>query len=323
MRKTLTLSLAALFLSAAAVFAQDNVIKLVVRATFPDLDGDYFTEVPSHALKVLIGNETSTSAAEGKQIALQEVSPGVFSGEVDLGRFTIDDVRYVGWGSPWKGVPEPMFVYNYDGRICIRANVPTNTTNRVPRQFQKKNGELDRFFMYAAINPILQDDGSYLADNVELRHACSYARFNIYGKAKKMEKDEILRSVSLTRYTQEEADEEGIEKVGNHINSQPFINASTGRIWDYTNGRTMETVVLQEPCTIAERSKGSGIKVFMCTYGNGGKRGQAFSYIRTITVETDRAVYTRTLDAFKYSRYAGQVTEFDIDLSKFKRKIKD
>ena len=92
MRKTLTLSLAALLLSAAAVFAQDNVIKLVVHASFPDLDGDYYTEVPSHQLKVLIGNETSNSAAEGKQVALQEVSPGVFSGEVDLGRFTIDDV---------------------------------------------------------------------------------------------------------------------------------------------------------------------------------------------------------------------------------------
>ncbi|MBQ7640696.1 MAG: hypothetical protein IJS91_06900 [Bacteroidales bacterium] len=320
MKKILML-VGALLLS-TSLLAQENVIKLTVRATFPDLDGD-FTEAPSNNLKVLIGNELSMSAADGKQVSLVEVEPGVFSGEIDLGRFTIDDVRYVGWGTPWKGVPEPLFVYNAEGHTCVRANVPTNTIKLVPRQIQKKSGILDRFFMYAPLKLVKQDDGSYLADNVQLRHACAYVLFNIYGKARKMDKEEILRSVTITRYTQEEADENGIERVGNHINAQPFINAETGRIWNYINGRTSETVLLQEQCTLADRKKTDGVKVYMCTYGNGGPRGRAFSYIRTIKVETDAAVYTRTLDEYRYERSAGEVTTIDVDLSKFKRSIKE
>lgn len=325
MKKNFALTLCALLLAGICASAQEKTVKVTVRATFPDLDGDMFTEVPSHQLKLLIGDENSNSAATGLQVPLDEVQPGVFTANVNLGNYKVEDMRYVGWGTPWKNVPEPVFVFVTDGHICVRANVPTNSKKLMPRQIQKKNGVLDRFYMYAPIELVQQPDSSYVANNVQLRHACAYALLNVYGKARKMDKEEVLQTVSLIRYSKEEAEEDGLAKAGNHINAQPFINPATGRIWNYTNGRTHETVLLQEPCTIAERKKTDGVKVYMCTYANGGsgKRAQAVSFIKTITVETNKAVYTKELDKFEYRRSVGEVTTFDLDLATFKRKSKD
>lgn len=322
MKKILTVLSAAALLSASAL-AQDKTINVAVRATFPELEGDYTTEVPSHQLKLLVGDENSTNAATGLQIPLTETSPGLFTGQVNIGNYDIEDIRFVGWGTPWKPVPEPLFVVYYKDNIALRASVPVLSPKKTPRQIQKKDGVLDRFYMYAPVSLKQQSDSTYVAD-VQLRFANAYAKFNVYGKARKMDKEEILQSVTMTRYTKEEAQEEGLNKPGNHINSNPYINGATGKIYNYTNGRASETVLLKQPCTIADRKKSDAVKVYMITYANGaGTRAQAFSYIKTITVETDKAVYTKTYDALKYSRSVGDVTEFDLDLSTFKRKSKD
>ena len=303
MKKILISALAALSLCGGISAA---TVKVTVKAKFPVLAGDS-TPVSTDKLFLIVGNEESKNTATGKQLAIEKVKDGVYEGEVDLGDFEVSDVRFVGYGTPYPGVRQPLHIANAKGETVLRVNMPVlGATKRQPRQIQKKDGVLDRFYLFAPVKLQKAKKGAYKAE-VELRFSNAYMLFNVFGG----QPDEVLKSIVVKRYTKEEGEAEGVRKLGNHITSHPMW-AESGKLFNYNNGRSFDGVFLREECVPAERKAENGIKVYFCTYAN---QTPVFTLLKSIVVETDKAVYTTTFEQEKYVRSAGEVSIYDLDLS--------
>ena len=236
------------------------------------------------------------TAAMGLQLSVPSTSPGVFEGDIDLGTFKASDIRFITVGSITP------FVSRYNGSTYyFRIAFPYSQATKTAGVFG------DNYLLYAAVNSssILNSEGTGVSiDNLSLKWAHSIMKINVYGKHPDMANDEVLKSVAIVRSS-------------GHPLIIRFNMAANTAISGYPSSSSTITLTSPENITIADKTKDDGIVLWGATncyritssYPNGGS-----SVLGTITVTTDKAVYTKSI-SHTYNRIHGDVHQFGINLA--------
>jgi len=284
----------------------DNKIRLTISLDFPQSSPDSkvalgysdttLTWTGDETLSVLVGKKetTTTSAAAGLQIPLQSIAPGVFSGEIDLKEFTVDDIQ----GISVPAENGTFFAYNSNSYRIIMPIAATQTQS-VSGVF---NPVYVPFFSRFTVDSLGVADasGAYKVSDLQLYSGTDLLRFNIYGANPQMEADEVLKSIKViasdkivgqSRWT---LDQDGLGSGGN---SYVIVNYEGGE-------------------TIADKTKENGIHVFASVILGGAR---TFSKIE---VTTDKGVYLKEISnkiSETTSRHSLKVHPIGINLAGFSR----
>lgn len=291
--------------------AEGNKIMLTIQADYPSSPGTKvaFGEGEEPEL-VWTGNETmsviigrtgtkenpTTSKETGLQVTLNSIAPGIFSGEVDLGEFAIDDIQAV-------TVPAEIGSFYRWTDSKDRMMIPL-----AAEQTQSVNGVFNPAyvpFMAKCTSDSLSVDaasGVYRINGLQLFTGTDLVQFNVYGKNQNMQDGEVLKSVKITA-----------------------TNRITGEVrWDIgkdgapgsnSAGPKYVQVNYEGAETIADKTNENGIKVFASVVCGGSRS------ITEVEVTTDKATYvkyiekslpTTSLTTFSVNRIA-------LDLSTFVR----
>ncbi|MBR5056192.1 MAG: hypothetical protein IKX03_03240, partial [Bacteroidales bacterium] len=247
-------------------------------------DGELVWE-NNERLAVLFSNSQDT--AGGPRVILNSVSEGRFAGKIDLsaiavGGRTMDDLRAI-------VVPAER-----NTRFECRSTGNRIATPCHSLQIQHNNGVLngDHVPLYATVKQSdlkKLDNGNYTLSGVQLNYGCTLLEFNIYGTQDEMDPDEIFR------YIYAQCTKKAIVGMGYWTNGKFTIS---GNISDPVR------VFLEEKCTVAGRTRDNCIKVYAAVMPRA--EGNQTPVLSTIRVETDQAVYTKTVNA-NLKLYAGHV----------------
>lgn len=287
--------------------AVDGKVSLTVSALTPTKvtfnDANQLVWEGDESVGVLLGNNSSTDtdATTRSTQALASVTNGIFSGTIDQTTFALSDV---------KGLVYPFnteHYYRYDGSsgrivMCVGADNDKNPVPEVQKYNNVLSGRNVPLFCPLSSSDLIADGDSYKVEGKQFRWGCALIRFNIYGRASGMTDAEVLKSVDF------------------------YANASkaiVGRYEYVTNDGTFKfngsvskvaTVQLEEECTIADKTKDSGIKVFMALLPRDVITTGAGAYVK---VTTDRAVYQLDIAPTSINLAAGEVRLIGLDMTKF------
>ena len=241
---------------------------------------------------ILVGRTgVTTTEAASQKITLASVANGVFSGTVSFkSDFTADDIK--GFAIP----AEAGAYYRYKNSQD-RLIIPISAS-----QTQAVEGELNvincPFFSQLTADDLIEDgEGRFKVDNVQMHSATDLICFNVYGAVTEGEK---LVSVAI--------------KASDRINGT--AEWKLGNTSFSSNGGSATTVTLDEPCSLDGREKANGAKVYMGVI-LGGKRT-----ISSVTVTTDRNVYTKTVSQDLSAKGVNNKTRlfrFGLNLATFDR----
>lgn len=248
---------------------------------------------------VLIGKLVeTTSAATGRQVTLNSVpgKPGVFSGEVDLGDFTLEDIH----GLVVPAENGAFFGYNNSAN---RINMLISNT-----QTQKQNGVFNPEFV-----PFLVEldaatlgepsNNAYSVSGLQLGSGSDLLQFNVFGKHPSMASDEVLKSIKVT--------------ASDKITGQSRM--TLGQTTFGSNGSNFVTVNYEGTETIADKTRENGIKVFASVIIGGNRT------FTNVEITTNKKVYTKTIngvissaektvyDELKVHRIAFDLSTFNTD----------
>jgi hypothetical protein len=286
-----------------------NVVRISLKAEVPetkvtfDESGQLFWE-GGESVALLFGNDNSIGGNDRLTAKLdQGDKKGVFSGDVDLGTFTTDNLRGVVY--PYN----PDHYYRRNGasyRIVMQVG-GARDENKVFHQTQHRNGVLngENIALFCVLYPedAIVKDGNYLIDGKKFQWGCSLVRFNIYGQGAKLASDEVFRSLELNANT-------GGPLI---CGVQEWKIESSEFIW---NGVSNNVILeLEEPCTIADKSKENGIIIYMSLLS----RNITLKQGTKVTIHTDKSNYSFELAKdipFDMSA-PGKIKKVSIDMSKF------
>ena len=256
--------------------------------------------VSGEKMKLLIGNTSSTTAKTGVQATLTKQSGGVFTGTVDMGAFTTDDISYISIS------PNSTFVYyNASGKGPYMRYENTGT------QTQAANGVFgDNYAVFAkvAASDITMDGDKASVDGIDLQWGHAILRVNVYGRHPGMAEDEVFKSIKFARST--------VNKAANNTSNAPMtvrINLSATGYSGWPGSSSALTLALTEQVRPAATTRDNGIVLWGATFAsNAGINTE----IGTITVTTDKAVYTKTLGTeHSYKRSYGDLHRWNINLA--------
>ena len=243
----------------------------------------------NEVMELLVGDESSVSSGTGLQVSVPQTSPGVFSGTVDLGKYTIDDIHFVTVSST-----DTYISGNASSQWYFRWN-------HASVQNQAQAGVFgDNIGLYASVSGAQLSDGKggINIDNLSLNWSHSLLKLNVYGTHPWMDEDEILRSVTLT------------VGDGNRLVYDMEI-AGDGPVRNLSDAGNSLTVNLQEECTVAGRDSGNGIMLWAAV---SAAAGTSFSSeVTGVTVVTDKATYSKDV-SWSYSRTPGGLCKLGINL---------
>lgn len=245
----------------------------------------------NEVMSVLLGNGSSTSVDEGKQVMLPSTVAGVFTGTADISPFTVADIQ-------GAVVPASNGAW-YDGaagRLVV---------NVAGAQIQKRDGVFngDNVPFYSFINPgsFIQNDDVFTLHSMTMKPGCAIIRFNVYGSAQDMAADESLKSITL--YAADGKGLNGSAKVGSD-GTWTISGVSSGPV----------KAMLGETAVVAGKTRDNGVKLFasVLPYGSAGES----VVINKIVISTDKADYKATFNE-ALSPKAGEIIQAAIDLSGF------
>ena len=260
-------------------------------------DGNKLQWDGTETIGVLIGNSSSNSEDLSTSLVVPLATltgyPGVFSGDINLGKFTASDIRGI--------------VYPYDpARSWVRNNSGIRLVMQVGKsaQTQSLNGVLDSrntpLFAAVGIDDFTPRGGNeYRLEGQTLSWGCSLLKFNIVGKKPSTSDDEYVKSVTLTGSVKGIA---GTAEWKIAQNSFAFNATIADPI----------TVNIEEQCPLSAASEQSPVSIYMATL----PRSDSKPTLVKIRVTTDRAVYEKSLS---YSTYLnpGTIQPINLDISTF------
>lgn len=291
-----------------------NKINLTIQVDYPQTDLETKVafgegETPQlqwtgdETLAVLVGTSNVTnSAAAGLQIPLKSVAPGVFSGEVDLGTFTLDDIQ--GIAVPAEG--GTFFGYNNSSN---RINMPIPA-----EQTQTVNGVFNPLYVpfFAKFTKdnlgTADSNGAYKVGGVQLSHGTDLVQFNVYGKHAAMSDTEVLKSVKIV--TNNRITGEARWTITDDETNTGLGSSSSGPKYVQVNYEGTENV--------ADKTKEDGLKLYASIILGGDR---TFS---TVEVITDKATYTKNISQVigpATNRLVFNVHRVGINLSTFDRMV--
>ena len=247
---------------------------------------------------LIFGNAGSLNGNDRLTAELPEGDKkGVWAGEVNLGKFTLNDLR--GVVCPYND----NHYYRRNGssyRIVMTIGGRQDGDN-LWHQVQHKDGELngDNIALFCPLDPddIVIENGRYIVDGKEFQWGCSLVRFNIYGSGSELLPDEVFRSIELN-----------VKSTSNIIGRQEWAIETGTFAFNGVSNKVMTE--LEEPLTLADRTSENGIKVFMTLMS----RNFTFTSGSTVTVHTDKADYTIPVEAGLDLSTPGRVRRIGIDL---------
>lgn len=221
---------------------------------------------------VLIGKLVeTTNAATGRQVTLNSVpgKPGVFSGEVDLGDFTVEDIH----GLVVPAENGAFFGYNNSAN---RINMLLPNT-----QTQKQNGVFNPDYVpfvveiNAATLGAPSAENAYSVSGLQLGSASDLIQFNIYGKHPYMAADEVIKSVKVT--------------ASDKITGETRM--TLGQTGLGSAGSKFVTVNYEGTETVADKTRENGIKLFASVVIGGNRT------FTNVEITTNKKVYTKSINA--------------------------
>ena len=242
-------------------------------------------------MSVLLGNGSSASAEEGRQVMLPSTVAGVFTGTADISPFTVADIQ-------GAVVPASNGAW-YDGtsgRLVV---------NVAGAQVQKRDGVFngDNVPFYSFINPgsFIQNDDVFTLHSMTMKPGCAIIRFNVYGSALDMAPDESLKSITLYA-----ADGKGLS------GSAKAASDGSWTISGVPSGTAKAS--LEETAPVAGKTRENGVKLFVSIlpYGSAGES----VVINKIVISTDKADYNASFSE-ALSPKAGDIIQAAIDLTGF------
>ncbi len=233
----------------------------------------------NETMKLLFGKLGEGQVDNTDNPTLASVAPGIFSGAVTLpGTYTLDDLQ----GFVVPGSYETFYDWENSTRSRIALYVPESQT-------QEKAGEPNwdyiPFFYDLSDGDLVTDEDGVLTfrSGITLRSTADFIRFSVYGKHPEMEEGEVLKSIRI------KACLNGGTKQNIAGRSDWQINSTGSGTLNY--GCNFVRVNLEEEVTVADKTDAAGgVKVFAAA-AFGGTR-----YIEKVEVETDKAVYVKTLE---------------------------
>jgi len=291
--------------------AEGNKIMLTIQADYPSSPDTKVAfgegEEPelvwtgNETMSVLIGRtgtkeNPTTSKATGLQVTLNSIAPGIFSGEVDLGEFAIDDIQAV-------AVPAEIGAFYSWNSSADRVMIPLATA-----QTQTVNGVFNPAyvpFMAKCTSDSLSVDaasGIYKVSGLQLSTGTDLVQFNVYGKNKYMQDNEVLKSVKIT--------------TNNRITGEVRWNiGSTGAPGSNSSGPKYVQVNYEGTETIADKTNENGIKVFASVVCGGSRP------ISEVEIVTDKATYVKSINKSLSTKNLTKLAVYRValDLSTFAR----
>ena len=292
----------------------DNKINLTIQVDYPQTDAMTKVvfdnqEVPQlqwtgdETLALLVGkSNTTTKASDGLQIPLKSIAPGVFSGEVDLGEFTLEDIQ--GVAVPAEG--GTFFGYNNSAN---RINMPIPA-----EQTQTVNGVFNPLYVpfFAKFTKenlgVADSDGAYKIGGVELSHGTDLVQMNVYGKHADMLDTEVLKSVKIV--TNNRITGEARWTITDDLTNTGLGSSSTGPAYVQVNFEGNET--------IADKTKDNGVKLYASVVLGGTRT------FTNVEVTTDKATYTKDISQSigpATNRLVFNVHRIGLNLSTFERVV--
>lgn len=296
-----------------------NTIELEISATLPEFEGSKVTFDESKRLKwegnekiaIVFGDNTATISSPNSIDNIKTASatttcalsatetPGVFAGTVKLGNYKKEDII----GAVYPANTKCAFRYNGGARIAMLIGRDT----QVQKQNNVLNGEYAPLYALFDYNAITGNEfGKHTLENIEFKWGCSLLKMNIYGRHAEMDADEILQSVSV--------------KGGSvaAISGTAEVKSDGSLAFNGSNNSTVK-VTLEEECTIADKSSTNPVGVFVSLL----PRNNSKLTLTDLTIETDKAIYTKTLPAgTTCALSAGTVYPILTDISTYTRNAK-
>ena len=279
----------------------DYPISPDTKVAFGEGETPQLTWTGDETLAVLVGkSNTTTKASEGLQIPLKSVAPGVFSGEIDLGEFTLDDIQ--GIAVPAEG--GAFFGYNNSAN---RINMPIPA-----EQTQTVNGVFNPLYVpfFAKFTKdnlgVADSNGTYKTGAVELSHGTDLVQINVYGKHAAMSDGEVIKSVKIV--TDNRITGEARWTITDDLANTGLGSNSQGPKYVHVNFDGNET--------IADKTKDNGVKLY-ASIVLGGNR--TFTYVEVVT---DKATYTKEVSKVigpATNRLVFNIHRIGFDLSTFDR----
>ena len=293
-------------------------IHLTVKAEKPEFTDEAGTKVTfsgqklvwegTEKLQVLIGNNSSTTAATGRQVELDQVSDGVFDGFVDLGDYTEDDIKAI--------VVGPASYYNYrSGQNRIIMPVAYNQTQSASGVL---NGDMVPVFAKWDAAYIQEEDGADVIAGASLQYGCALMQYTI--------KADVLPGSTTATGAGESIESITVTQPVNACGTSEYRMSASGDtpadVFTYNSSSTVGTVTLDTPVTIGDsESEAVFYQAVLSRYdGTNGGLNTTLNAISKIVVHTDKAVYTKTFDPRKeFILHAGQLKPVTLNLSTFTR----
>ncbi len=266
--------------------AEGNKVKLTISVDYPQGDGQTkvafedgdtpaFAWTGDETLSVLVGKlGTTTKKADGLQLTLNSVpgAPGTFSGEIDLGEFSVEDIQ----GIVVPAENGAFFGYN-NSKDRINMPVATEQTQTIDGVF---NPEYVPFFARFTHEDLgaADADGSYSVGGVQFYSGTDLIKFNVYGKHSGMSDDEVLKSVRI--------------ETDNRIvgESRWTLGQTETGLGSNSNGSHYVVVNFEGNETIADKDKTNGIELFASVILGGSRT------FNRVEITTDKATYVKSVD---------------------------
>ena len=309
MKRLLYLALAAAALFAASctktpvdTVAQKeghNLLTLEIRGVTTDdldtritLDGWKPIWTGNEKMQVLFGNASSSSAATSHVAYLDQTSAGVFSGTIDMGTFSEDDIQGVIVG------PEAYFKYD-SGKNRITMPIAYTQLQSASGVF---NGDNFPYFAEFSSTMFGDDEGKKVVDGVVLRKGHAVVAYNVYGEHEDMAAGEKLMAISINS-----ASEAALCGTCEYRKSDGMFTFS-GTLTTYT-------VQLENGFDLTGSTVSTGAKVYQAVLGRAdGTNSSKTGHITKLTVMTDKATYTKDLTV-ELSPVTGKVHQYNVNLA--------
>lgn len=239
------------------------------------------------SLQILIGkwrDSTTLKNVDYTCSVLPMTSPGVFEGTIDLGSYSLNDIHGAvivkEKSTTWR-VRDAIISGNHNLGISLpvlRAQTQDNAGEFI-------GGKDGRFPFYSFILPDqIHDngDGNISIDKLDLKMGCTAFEYHIYGAGRS---DEKVTNVEIATY--------GSGATGSIALVPLYSEVAWARRGVYTNYYHDSNVTLATPASVPS-DKANAVLIWHHVYGKyyPGKTASTHP-VKSITVTTDAAVYTR------------------------------
>jgi len=284
--------------------SKDNVIRMTVSLDKPALEGDTRISVSGTTLSwdgdesvgVIFAVSSTDKTAYTQELKSVKGCPGVFSGDINLGSYTADDIIGIVYpysDESWGRYKSPNF------RIVMK----TSSKDQVQATSGVLNCANTKLFAEVSKTDFVVSGNTYTLGGKTLKWANSFLQFNVYGKHAEGKEGEKLQSVKIESTAT-------VAFVGTAEwncggTSFTFNGAGDTEQHILTKLTTPETI----GATLPEAAS-----IFTAVLPR-SKSTQIVNFTK-VTVVTDKAIYEKTINQSPFL-YVGKVLPVSLDLATF------